>query len=138
MINPIVLWYKKTLKSSGKPIVVQQGKGKNLIEYRVDNFNLDNCRIEMSFNNSVGSPKQAGATTTLNVFPNDGKTISEICNECDRFWKLVQNEECPKCNKAVIEFEKPQKDTPQGSLRCPNCSIGMIIEKTKKKQGVKA
>ena len=52
--EPIVLWYKKTLKQSGKPIIVQQGRGKNMKEYTVDSFCLDNCRIEMSFNNSIG------------------------------------------------------------------------------------
>ncbi len=79
--EPIILWYKKTLKQSGKPIVVQQGRGKNLKEFLVSSFCLDNCRIEMSFNNSKGSPKKAGATTVLYVYPNNGQTIEELCKD---------------------------------------------------------
>ena len=45
MNEPIILWYKKTLKQSGKPIIVQQGRGKKLKEFQVDSFKLDNCRI---------------------------------------------------------------------------------------------
>jgi len=84
MIEPIVLWYKKTLKKTGFPIIVQQGKGKNLIEYQVNSFNLDNCRIEMSFCNSVGNPKNAGASTVLYVYPKNGKTIEQLCKKTRR------------------------------------------------------
>jgi hypothetical protein len=75
--EPIVLWYKKTLKKSGRPIMVQQGKGKNLKEYTVDKISVDNCRIEMAFENSVGKPKAAGASTVLYVYTD--KTIEELC-----------------------------------------------------------
>ena len=78
MTEPIILWYKKTLKKTGKPIIVQQGTGKNLIEYKTDKINVENCRIEMSFNNSHGNPKNCGATTVLYVYPNDGKTIHDL------------------------------------------------------------
>jgi len=77
--EPIILWYKKTLKKTGKPIIVQQGRGKNLKEFQVDSFRLDKCRIEMSFNNSVGNPKACGATTVLYVYPQNGETIEELC-----------------------------------------------------------
>lgn len=77
--EPIVLWYKKTLKKTGKPIMVQQGRGKNMKEYIVDSFSLDKCRIEMSFNNSTGNPKYCGATTVLHVYPLNGQTIEELC-----------------------------------------------------------
>ena len=84
MIEPIVLWYKKTLKKTGFPIIVQQGKGKNLKEFQVASFNLDNCRIEMSFNNSVGNPKNAGASTVLYVYPKNGETIEQLCKKSRR------------------------------------------------------
>ncbi len=84
MIEPIILWYKKTLKKTGKPIVVQQGKGKNLKEFQVDSFKLDNCRIEMSFCNSVGNPKSAGASTVLYVYPKNGETIEQLCKKTRR------------------------------------------------------
>ena len=61
--------------------MVQQGRGKNMKEYKVDSFSLENCRIEMSFNNSVGNPKYCGATTVLYVYPLNGETIEELCNE---------------------------------------------------------
>lgn len=79
MTEPIILWYKKTLKKSGKPIIVQQGTGKNLKTFQVNSFKLDNCRIEMSFNNSVGNPKACGATTVLYVFPKNGETLEQLC-----------------------------------------------------------
>lgn len=79
-IEPIILWYKKTLKKTGKPIIVQQGRGKNLKEFQVSSFNLKNCDVEMSFNNSVGNPKNAGATTVLMVYPRNGETIEELCS----------------------------------------------------------
>jgi hypothetical protein len=66
------------LKQTGKPIIVQQGTGKNLIEYQTDKISLDNCRIEMSFNNSHGNPKKCGATTVLMVYPNNGETIHDL------------------------------------------------------------
>ena len=78
-MEPIILWYKKTLKKTGKPIIVQQGRGKKLKEYQVASFRLDNCRIEMSFNNSTGDPKRAGASTVLYVYPQNGQTIEELC-----------------------------------------------------------
>jgi len=84
MIEPIVVWYKRTLKKTGYPIIVQQGRGKNLIEYRVNSFKLDNCRIEMAFCNSVGNPKSAGATTILNVYPKNGETIETLCKKSRR------------------------------------------------------
>ena len=59
--------------------MVQQGRGKNMKEYIVDSFKLDNCRIEMSFNNSTGNPKYCGATTVLHVYPLNGETIEELC-----------------------------------------------------------
>lgn len=80
--EPIILWYKKTLKKTGKPIIVQQGKGKNLKEYQVSKFNLDNCRIEMEFNHTLtpANPKSCGATTVLFVYPKNGETIESLCN----------------------------------------------------------
>jgi len=84
MAEPIILWYKKTLKQSGKPIIVQQGRGKKLKEFQVDSFKLDNCRIEMSFNNSVGNPKNCGATTVLYVYPKNGETLEQLCKKTGR------------------------------------------------------
>ena len=77
MPDPIILWYKKTLKKTGKPIMVQQGKGKNMKEYTVDSIKVEGCTIEMSFENSHGSPKSSGASTVLYVYTD--KTLEELC-----------------------------------------------------------
>jgi hypothetical protein len=53
----VVQKYPKEIRQ--KPIIVQQGRGKNLKEFQVASFKLDKCKIEMSFNNSVGNPKDA-------------------------------------------------------------------------------
>jgi hypothetical protein len=79
MQEPIIVWYKKTLKKTGKPIIVQQGRGKNMKEFQVASFKLENCDIEMAFCNSKGNPKSLGATTVLYVYPKHGETIEELC-----------------------------------------------------------
>jgi hypothetical protein len=61
--------YKKTLKQSGKPIVVWDVK--NNVEYTTDSFELDNCSIKVIFGNAIGPEKTCGATTILEVFKND-------------------------------------------------------------------
>ncbi len=78
MTEPIVLWYKKTLKKTGKPIIVQQGRGKNMKEFQVSSISVKGCDIEMSFENSHGNPKAAGASTVLYVHTE--KTIEELCS----------------------------------------------------------
>lgn len=58
--------YKKTLKNTGKPIVVWDMKKD--IEYTTDSFELSNCSIRMYFGNSIKQEKACGATTILEVF----------------------------------------------------------------------
>ena len=58
-----ILWYKKTLKKSGRPIVVQRGNQ----EKHVKSISMKNVDIKMSFMNSSGKAKKAGATTVLIV-----------------------------------------------------------------------
>lgn len=60
------LWYKKTLKKTGKPLMVQDLL--HGITYSTDKFEFVDCDIKMSFNNSVGESKACGATTVLEVY----------------------------------------------------------------------
>ena len=61
-----LVWYKKTLKHTGKPIMVKNVLTGEL--YSTDKFNMNNCEIRMSFNNSIGESKSCGATTVLEVW----------------------------------------------------------------------
>ena len=61
-----LVWYKKTLKHTGKPIMVKNVLTGEL--YSTDKFNMNNCEIRMSFNNSIGESKACGATTVLEVW----------------------------------------------------------------------
>ena len=66
-MKPVMkLWYCKALKSSGKPIVVQDMETKQT--YTTDHISLDNVNIRMKFNNSVGKAKASGATTILEIW----------------------------------------------------------------------
>lgn len=60
------LWYCKTDKHTGKPIIVKDlEKG---ITYNTDHIELNNVNIRMSFNNATSSAKQSGSTTLLEVY----------------------------------------------------------------------
>lgn len=78
------IWYKKTLKATGKPIMAQEIEDKKTVkEYQVDSVSLDNCKIEMQFKNpkTPRDPKYCGATTVLLVYPHDqDTTLEQICN----------------------------------------------------------
>lgn len=78
------IWYKKTLKSTGFPIMAQEIVNKKTVkEYQVNQVNLDNCRIEMKFENinTPRDPKASGANTVLLVYPHDQSvTLESICN----------------------------------------------------------
>lgn len=60
------VWYKKTLKHTGKPLMVQNVLTGKLIN--TNHFNMNSCEIRMSFNNSIGESKSCGATTVLEVW----------------------------------------------------------------------
>lgn len=77
------IWYKKTLKSSGFPIMAQEVQGRKTVKtLQVDRVNLDNCRIEMKFQNpnTPRDPKASGANTVLLVYPHDQNiSLEDIC-----------------------------------------------------------
>ena len=62
------LYYCKSLKSSGKPIVVRDMETKE--EYTTDLVEYKNVNIRMKFNNSTGKAKASGATTVLEITEN--------------------------------------------------------------------
>lgn len=61
--------YNKNLKSTGKPIIIWDVKKE--IEYTTDCFELDNCKIQIVFGNSIKQEKACGATTILKVWANE-------------------------------------------------------------------
>ena len=61
-----IVWYKKTLKKTGKPIVV-----KNMITGKLrttSKINFKGCDVRMAFNNTIDEAKVCGATTVLEVY----------------------------------------------------------------------
>ena len=61
-----IVWYKKTLKKTGKPIVV-----KNMITGKLkttSKIGFKGCDIRMAFNNTIDEAKVCGATTVLEVY----------------------------------------------------------------------
>ena len=60
-----IIYYCKTFKHTGKPIVVYDCDTKKT--YTTNKFNLTNCTVSMRFNNSKGLAKRRGATTVLEV-----------------------------------------------------------------------
>ena len=66
-MKPVMkLYYCKSLKSTGKPIVIVDMKtGKSTT---TDKIVFDNVNIRMSFNNSTGDAKKSGATTVLEIW----------------------------------------------------------------------
>lgn len=62
------LRYKKTLKKTGKPIIVWDCNDNK--EYTTDSFELNNCNIRMYFGNAISHEKSCGATTILEVWNN--------------------------------------------------------------------
>jgi len=60
-----IIYYCKSLKKTGKPIVVYDCDTKKT-RY-TNKFNLTNCTVKMEFNNSKGKAKRRGATTVLDV-----------------------------------------------------------------------
>lgn len=60
--------YKKTLKSTGSPIIVwDTNEG---VEYACSSFELKNCDVKMYYGNSIKQEKACGATTILEVWRN--------------------------------------------------------------------
>lgn len=60
------IWYKKTLKQTGEPLMVQDLWTGTTIN--TSQFVMKGCDISISFNNAVGESKACGATTILEVF----------------------------------------------------------------------
>ena len=60
-----IIYYCKSLKKTGKPIIVKDLDTKE--EYTTDSIILRNVDIEMSYKNSTGKAKASGATTVLKV-----------------------------------------------------------------------
>jgi hypothetical protein len=61
-----IVWYKKTLKATGKPIVV-----KNMVTgelYTTNKIQFKGYDVRMQFNNTVAEAKVCGATTVLEVW----------------------------------------------------------------------
>jgi hypothetical protein len=61
-----IIWYKKTLKHTGKPIVL-----KNMLTGKItttDKIEFTGCDIRMKFNNTIDEAKVCGATTVLEVW----------------------------------------------------------------------
>ena len=61
-----IIYYCKTFKHTGKPIVVYDCDTHK--SYTTRKFNLTGCKINMEFNNSTGKAKRRGATTVLEVW----------------------------------------------------------------------
>ena len=61
-----MIWYKKTLKKTGEPIMVKD-LWTNTI-YNTDHFDLNNCAVRMAFMNTQKEAKACGATTVLEVY----------------------------------------------------------------------
>lgn len=63
------IYYCKSRKKTGKPIVVQDMEtGKETYRKRIK---LNNVNIEMKFGNSRGKAKSRGSTTVLEVYENE-------------------------------------------------------------------
>jgi hypothetical protein len=61
-----IIWYKKTLKKTGKPIVV-----KNMITGKIRTtrkIDFKGCDVRMAFNNTIEEAKKCRATTVLEVY----------------------------------------------------------------------
>jgi hypothetical protein len=65
--NPnIVLYYCKSLKSEGKPIIVKNMETNT--DYATDEVYLENVNIRMKFQNVSADDKDRGVTTVLEVY----------------------------------------------------------------------
>lgn len=60
------VWYCKSLKKTGKPIILQD-LVKNL-QVNTEIVEFKNVDIRIEYNNSTGKAKKSGATTVLEVF----------------------------------------------------------------------
>jgi hypothetical protein len=66
LILLFIVWYKKTLKSTGKPLVI-----KDMITGQLklsDRFEMKNIDVRMVFENTRDEAKVCGATTVLEVW----------------------------------------------------------------------
>lgn len=61
------IYYCKSLKKTGKPIVVKF----DTMEYNVKQIRFNDVDIKMKFNNARGKAKRSGATTVLEVYKHD-------------------------------------------------------------------
>ena len=60
------VWYCKSLKDTGKPIMVQDMESNKITNHK--RISLDNVDVKMAFHNSKGKAKSSGATTVLEVY----------------------------------------------------------------------
>jgi len=74
MIPFLDLWYCKSLKHTGKPIMVREFKnGKasitNTNKWSMILYDKDGKKVELNleFNNTTGKPKASGATSMLEI-----------------------------------------------------------------------
>ena len=61
-----IVWYKKTLKKTGRPIVL-----KNMVTGEItyhEELNFEGCDARMKFNNTIDEAKVCGATTVLEIW----------------------------------------------------------------------
>lgn len=63
------IYYCKSLKKTGKPIIVKDME--TGFEETTDNIEIRNVNIIMSFKNATGKAKSRGATTVLEVWTNE-------------------------------------------------------------------
>jgi len=70
-----IVYYCRSLKHTGKPIMVLNVNSKKLRSTNRVTFN--NVDIRMVFNNSTGKAKRSGATTVLQIFRNKRKKYKE-------------------------------------------------------------
>lgn len=63
------IYYCKSLKKTGKPIIVKDLESG--IEITTDEVEMKNVNIKIKYNNSTGKAKASGATTILEVSEND-------------------------------------------------------------------
>jgi hypothetical protein len=61
-----IVWYKKTLKKTGKP-VVRKNMITGEITYHAE-LNFEGCDARMKFNNTIDEAKVCGATTVLEIW----------------------------------------------------------------------
>lgn len=88
------VYYCKSLKSTGQPIVVQDMEKNS--EYSTDKIEFKNVNVKMTFNNADGKAKNRGATTILEIYLDitckacngKGTHHMQICRMCEGKGKI--------------------------------------------------